>query len=336
MRTYTCTFVSIILRNSSPCYCTHVLERVDALGGLLDFTSNHLGDELLGELVQGAAGSLPLHDLYHLLPDRTDLRRRSVCSLLDLVGSALGEGDGEEAEEVVVGGLDDHVGFNESLPLAHERAKLVGCEVETVEVGEAVLALYLVDAELDLAERMVLILLEIGERNLDYASLQRVVGVLETGGAVDEGLADTASSLSVLFVGVQVLGIVLSDGERRGSLDGVPVLLGEGIGLLLETLLSLRETLVLSYGHDCDGYVWCRRRVLSIGEYPVVVVEVLEPQNWCVARTLAYGLASGKLVEVSSRETPFNGNRRVHNTTRPLFFHVLHVILIQSICVKKV
>lgn len=171
---------------------THVLEGVDALGGLLDLAANDLGDELLGELSQSAGAGLPLHDLSHLLADRPDLRRSGVGGLLDLVRPALGEANGEEAEEVVIGGLDDDVGLNEGLPLADERAELVGGEVEAVEVGEAVLALNLVDAELDLAESVVLILLEIGERNLEYPSLEGVVGVLQTGGAVDEGLADTA------------------------------------------------------------------------------------------------------------------------------------------------
>lgn len=172
---------------------THVLEGVDALGGLLDLAANDLGNQLLGELSQSAGAGLALHDLSHLLADRPDLRRSGVGGLLDLVWPALGEADGEEAEEVVVGGLDDDVGLDEGLPLADERAELVGGEVEAVEVGQAVLALDLVDAELDLAERVVLILLEIGERNLEYPSLEGVVRVLQTGGAVDEGLADTAS-----------------------------------------------------------------------------------------------------------------------------------------------
>ena len=63
-----------------------------------------------------------------------------------------------------------------------------------MEVGQAVLALDLVDAEADLAEGVVLILLEIGEGDLDDAALESVVGVLETGGAVHQGLADTISS----------------------------------------------------------------------------------------------------------------------------------------------
>jgi hypothetical protein len=44
------------------------------------------------------------------------------------------------------------------LPLADERAQLVGGEVEAVEVGEDILALHLICSELYLAECMVLIL----------------------------------------------------------------------------------------------------------------------------------------------------------------------------------
>lgn len=167
-----------------------VLERVDALGGLLDLAADDLGDELLGKLGEGAAAGLTLHDVGHLLADLSDLRAAGVCGLLDLVGASLGEGDAEQTEEVVVGGLDDDVGLDQGLPLADERAQLVRGEVETVEVGQAVLALDLVDSQADLAERVVLILLEIGERNLEDTALESVVGVLETGGAVDQGLAD--------------------------------------------------------------------------------------------------------------------------------------------------
>jgi hypothetical protein len=190
-------------------WVTHVLEGVDALGGLLDLAADDLGDQLLGELSQGAGASLTLHDLGHLLTDSTDLRRRGVGGLLDLVRPALGETNGEEAEEVVVGGLDNDVGLDERLPLADERAELVRGEVETVEVGQAVLALDLVDAELDLAERVVLILLEIGERDFEYPSLEGVVGVLQTGGAVDEGLADTADGQYAVAGGAQRLRAVL-------------------------------------------------------------------------------------------------------------------------------
>lgn len=96
------------------------------------------------------------------------------------------------------------------MPFADEGAELVRGEVETVEVGQAVLALDLVDAELDLAESVVLVLLEIGERNLEYPALQRIVRVLETGCAVDEGLSNTAEADAS----------VLSPLSRRGRAAG--------------------------------------------------------------------------------------------------------------------
>ena len=89
------------------------------------------------------------------------------------------------------------------MPLSDEGSEFVRGEVETVEVGQAVLALNLVDTELDLAESVVLILLEIRQRNLENSALQRIVCVLETGGSVDKSLSDTASSvryMRILFV----------------------------------------------------------------------------------------------------------------------------------------
>lgn len=50
-------------------------------------------------------------------------------------------------------------------------------------------------------------------------------------------------------------GVLLPDRESSGCLDVVPVLLSEGVGLLLETLLALRKTLVLADSHDCDEIV---------------------------------------------------------------------------------
>jgi hypothetical protein len=74
-----------------------------------------------------------------------------------------------------------------------------------VEVGKAVLALNLVDAELDLPEGVLVILVEVSEGELKDATLQEVSGVLETRRTVDKGLAD-------------VTGV-----EDAGRLDVVPV-----------------------------------------------------------------------------------------------------------------
>lgn len=203
---------------------TYVLERVDALGGLLDLASNNLRNELVGQGLESAAAGLTGDDLGHLLADGADLGGGGVGGLLDLVGTALGECDDEQAEEVVVGSLDGDVALDQGLPLADKRSQLVGSEVEAVEVGQAVLTLNLVDSELDLAERVVLILLQIGQGNLDDAALQRVVGVLETGGPVDQSLADTInrskfvrfhfSSFVVVFA-VRGVSVLLTLGSGR-------------------------------------------------------------------------------------------------------------------------
>ncbi|KAI3491149.1 hypothetical protein L1887_44547 [Cichorium endivia] len=205
-----------------------VLEGEDALGGLLHLAANHLGDELGDKLAQVARVGLALHNLEHLLADGADVRRLGVRVLLDLVGALLGEGDHKDAEQVAVGGLDVLVRLNERLPLAHERAQLVRGEVHAVEVGEAGAALDAVDLQLELAVRLLVVLVEVGERSLDNAALERVIGVLETLRTVDKGLANVA---------------VLEEGR---GLDVVPVLAGEGVNSPLLVTLALGELLVLA------------------------------------------------------------------------------------------
>ena len=48
--------------------------------------------------------------------------------------------------------------IDEGLPLAHKAAQLVSSEVHAPEVGQAVLALHVLNAQLDFAERLVLVL----------------------------------------------------------------------------------------------------------------------------------------------------------------------------------
>jgi len=95
------------------------------LGGLLNLTTDNFGNELGCELCESAAGGFTGNDLGHLLSDSSDLGGCGVCGLLDLVGSALGESDGEQAEEVVICGLDCDIGLNQRLPLSDERTELV-------------------------------------------------------------------------------------------------------------------------------------------------------------------------------------------------------------------
>lgn len=99
---------------------SYVLEWVDALGSLLDLTTNDFRNELGGKLSESTGRGLALDDLGHFLANGSNLRGSSVCGLLDLIWTALGEGDGEEAEKVVVGSLDGNICLNERLPLPDE------------------------------------------------------------------------------------------------------------------------------------------------------------------------------------------------------------------------
>lgn len=58
---------------------------------------------------------------------------------------------------------------------------------------------------------------------------------------------------------------VLSDGEGGGGLDGVPVLLREGVGSLLQSLLALGQSLVLANRHVRDSVRSCRL-VVVVGD----------------------------------------------------------------------
>ena len=154
-----------------------ILQGVDTPRRLLDLPTNRLRNELLHQLLEVASLRLPCHDLEHLFPNLPYLRRLCVRGLTDLRRPTLGEADREQAEEVTVGRLDVDVCLDEGLPLANEGAELIGGEAHAVEVGQAVLALNLVNPELDLAEGLLLILVEIGQGYLDNTTLQRVIGV---------------------------------------------------------------------------------------------------------------------------------------------------------------
>ena len=227
----------------------------------MDFTADDLRNQLSSQCCQRTAGSLTLDDVNHLLADSSDLRRSCICSLLDLVWSALGEGNAEKSEEVVVSSLDGGVGLDQRLPLAHKRPKLVGCEVQSVEVCQAVLTLHLIDPKLNLAESMLFVLLEIGEGDFKDTTLQSIVGVLQTSCSVDECFADTVKTLD------EIVGIVreVASYSRTLKVEGacsesmmvlcvdlfdahlqvVPIFSGERIlGSLLETFLTFRKALV--------------------------------------------------------------------------------------------
>lgn len=95
----------------------NVLEGVDGLASLLDLLADRVRNKLLDNFLQVAAGNLTLDDLKHTLADGTDLAGLGIRGLLDLLGAALGETDGEETQQVAVSRLDVNVGLNQGLPL---------------------------------------------------------------------------------------------------------------------------------------------------------------------------------------------------------------------------
>ena len=78
------------------------------------------------------------------------LGREGVVGLALLVGGLAGEGDDEDAEDISVLGLDVLNGLDEGLSLLDEGAELIASDVDSVEAGNGLPALGLVDDQLDL------------------------------------------------------------------------------------------------------------------------------------------------------------------------------------------
>lgn len=155
-----------------------ILKRVDVLSALLNLAAHDLRDELGNKLTEVARRRLALDDLEHLAADRADLRALRVGGLPHLVGATASETNGKHTEEVAISGLNVLVRLDEGLPLADERTELVLSEVHAVEVGQAVAALNLVDLKAELAECLLVILVEVGQRLLEDTALERIACVL--------------------------------------------------------------------------------------------------------------------------------------------------------------
>jgi len=147
-----------------------VLDREDTLALFIDLLSHELGKELLDELLQVALSGLLRHNLHHLLADLALLGHLSVASLLQLVGHLLGEGDAEEPDEVSVGSLNIDRRLNDTLPLLDEGSELDMGHIHAVEVGETVVPLHVLDLEPDLPVSELLVLVQVGETDLENAA----------------------------------------------------------------------------------------------------------------------------------------------------------------------
>jgi len=168
-----------------------VLEREDTAALLLNGVANSLRVELENNLADVGLADLLLDDLDHLLADETDVTRLSIAAGGDLVGVALRESNGEDTKDVTIGGLDISVSLNHGEVLADKRAELVGGHVHTKEVGKALVALDLIDLELELAEGVDLLgALEVTEVSLDDTAKEVLTSSLLTSGLGGQGAAD--------------------------------------------------------------------------------------------------------------------------------------------------
>jgi len=212
----------------------NVLQGVDDAAGLFDFSTNGFSDELLDQSLEFDRGGFLGNDFDDFLADSLDLSSLSVASLLGGVRTLLGESDGENTEDVTISSLDISVGLNKSLPLADKGSQLVGGEIHTVEVGEEVTTLNIFATKLDLAETLVLILVQVTKTKFENTTLESFRSNAKTSSTSDQGLSS------------------LTDIKDIGSLDVVPFLLGVGVNnFLLGTLSLLGETFILTNSHVC-------------------------------------------------------------------------------------
>lgn len=121
------------------------------------------------------------HDLSDTLADELDLSTSSIRGGTELARHTSGEADHEDAEEVIIGGLNIDVSLDGGLPLADQRAQLVPGDVHAVEVGEARAAFDVLYHQSDLPVALLsalVALLEVSETGLDDAALQSLAGNL--------------------------------------------------------------------------------------------------------------------------------------------------------------
>jgi hypothetical protein len=210
-----------------------VLKREDGLACLNDVLADRLWDKLADDFLEVTLGALN-DDFAHLLADGTDLSSLCVARLFGLVLPLHGESDNEDAEGVAIRGADVNVALNKGLPLLDEGAQFVAGHFHAVEVADAVVALDIVAAQLDLAEGLVLVVVKISKGRFEDAALQLVGG-----------------DFLALCLGDQSLAS-LTHFEVSRDTDGVPLLLEEDVlCLLLAPLLGLGQSLVLSDSHGC-------------------------------------------------------------------------------------
>ena len=209
-----------------------MLKGIDGIALSLNLPTNRLSSQLGHNLLQITRTNLLSKNVKHLLSDLTHLGVLGVGGLLELVLSALGQGKDKEPQQVSVSGLDVHVGLNQSVPLPDDALKPVRGELHAVEVGQALLALDFIDAQLEfpvVGLFFLAVFVEVALGEVEDAAAECVFSVLQALGAVNEGLGTVAI------------------GEHAWGQDVVPFLAGEWVyDFLFQAFLAFGQTFVLS------------------------------------------------------------------------------------------
>jgi len=166
-----------------------VLEREDFVAFIGDLLGDDIGEELFEEVLERGFLALVDHDFLHLLSDLLDLGLFGVASSLDLSVLSSGESNGEESDEVAVGGLGLDEGLDKGVPFLDEGAHLVSGDADTTEVGEAIESLNFFNLELDDSpcEIVLVLLVKIGLGDGEDAASERVGGDVLSLGLVARG-----------------------------------------------------------------------------------------------------------------------------------------------------
>jgi len=173
-------------------YLTDVtlLDGEDGSSILLNILSAVSSDEGVDKGLEVTLVSKLCHVTNHLFSDSTNLSRLGVTSLLDLVLVLLGESNAKHSYNVSIGSLYINISLDNGLTLLDKTADLITGHIHTVEVGETVEPLDILDTELDLAVSKVFVLLKVSKGDFYDASLESIGGNLLSGRLGDDGLSE--------------------------------------------------------------------------------------------------------------------------------------------------
>jgi len=118
-----------------------------------------------------------LHDLHHFLSDQLFLWCFGVASGFHLSWSLLGEANGKHSNDISIHGLSLNKGLNEWVPFLDHMARMISCDVHTMEVSVAIESLDLINLELKLSPGLLFFwiwCIAIIKRNLNDTSSKAV------------------------------------------------------------------------------------------------------------------------------------------------------------------